>query len=209
MIRTNGYKPPIYPDRKNERFVQVNCAAIPEELIESELFGHERGSFTGATQKKIGKFQQADGGTIFLDEVADMSAKTQAKVLRVLEEGEVERIGGTGTIKVDVRVIAATNKDLRKTIENGEFRDDLFFRLNVIPIEAPALRHRMEDIPDLVNHFVKIFCEENNFKPTRFSREALEVLSKRQWKGNVRELRNIVERALIMSSGPEIEISGQ
>jgi two-component system nitrogen regulation response regulator NtrX len=190
--------------RAGTRFVQVNCAAIPEELIESELFGHEKGSFTGATQKKIGKFQQADGGTIFLDEVADMSAKTQAKVLRVLEEGEVERIGGTETIKVDVRVITATNRDLPKLIAVGGFREDLYFRLNVVPIEAPPLRERLEDIPALVDHFAKTFCEENNFRPRKFSKEALEAFAKRLWKGNVRELRNVVERALIMSDKPVI-----
>jgi len=191
--------------RADGRFVQVNCAAIPEELIESELFGHEKGSFTGATQKKIGKFQQADGGTIFLDEVADMSAKTQAKVLRVLEEGEVERIGGTRTVRVDVRVIAATNRDLPQAIEAGEFREDLYFRLNVLPIEAPPLRERLEDIPLLIDHFVRVFCEENNFRAKRFSKEALEELAKRPLKGNVRELRNLVERALILSEGEVIE----
>ena len=187
--------------RADSRFVQVNCAAIPEELIESELFGHEKGSFTGATEKKIGKFQQADGSTIFLDEVADMSAKTQAKVLRVLEEGEVERIGGTKTFRVDVRVIAATNKDLPTLIEKGKFREDLYFRLNVVPIVAPALRERLGDIPALVEHFANLFCIDNNFRPIEFSNEALEVLAKRTWKGNVRELRNLVERALIMSEG--------
>ncbi len=190
--------------RSDARFVQVNCAAIPEELIESELFGHEKGSFTGATEKKTGKFQQADGGTIFLDEVADMSPKTQAKVLRVLEEGEVERIGGTKTIKVDVRVIAATNRELPRMIEKGEFREDLFFRLNVVPIQAPPLREHIEDIPELVEHFVTLFCDENNFKPRSFSPEALEALSRRPWKGNVRELRNLVERALIMSESKVI-----
>lgn len=192
--------------RSDTRFVQVNCAAIPEELIESELFGHEKGSFTGATQKKIGKFQQADGGTIFLDEIADMSPKTQAKVLRVLEEGEVERIGSTDTIKVDVRVIAATNKDLQRLIRSRAFREDLFFRLNVVPIQAPPLRDRIEDIPQLVDHFVRLFCEENNFKPRKFTTKALETLAKRTWKGNVRELRNLVERALIMSNKPVIDI---
>lgn len=181
------------------RFVQVNCAAIPEELIESELFGHEKGSFTGATDRKVGKFQQADGGTIFLDEVADMSAKTQAKVLRVLQEGEVERIGGNQTIKVDVRVIAATNKDLPRLISENSFREDLFFRLNVLPIASPALRERAEDIPALVEHFAALFCEDNNFRQRRFSPEALEILKKRHWKGNIRELRNFVERALILS----------
>lgn len=191
--------------RAGSRFVQVNCAAIPEELIESELFGHEKGSFTGASDRKIGKFQQADGGTIFLDEIADMSQKTQAKVLRVLQEGEVERIGSNQTIKVDVRVIAATNKDLPKMIEDGEFREDLYFRLNVVPVYSPSLRSRSEDIPLLVDHFSTIFCEENNFHRKKFSAAALNMLMKRQLKGNIRELRNLVERALILSDGDTIE----
>ncbi len=160
--------------RSRERFVQVNCAAIPEELIESELFGHEKGSFTGATEKQIGKFEQADRGTIFLDEVGDMSAKTQAKVLRVLQEGEVERLGSARTIKVDVRVIAATNKDLEQEIEKGTFREDLYFRLSVIPIRVPPLRDRREDIPALVRHFVDLFSRENNRKPQRFTPAALD-----------------------------------
>ena len=154
--------------RAGQRFVQVNCAAIPEELIESELFGHEKGSFTGATEKQIGKFEQADRGTIFLDEVGDMSPKTQAKVLRVLQEQEVERLGSARTIKVDVRVIAATNKNLEEAIQRGEFREDLFFRLNVIPIVVPPLRERREDIPLLVQHFARRTSEEHNLKPKRF-----------------------------------------
>src|SRR5215831_11628811 len=148
--------------RSKERFVQVNCAAIPEELIESELFGHERGAFTGATEKQTGKFEQADRGTIFLDEVADMSPKTQAKVLRVLQEGEVERLGSARTIKVDVRVIAATNKDLEEEIAEGRFREDLYFRLSVIPIYVAPLRNRLEDIPALIQHFVANFSRDNN-----------------------------------------------
>jgi two-component system nitrogen regulation response regulator NtrX len=192
--------------RSRERFVQVNCAAIPEELIESELFGHEKGSFTGATEKQIGKFEQADHGTIFLDEVGDMSAKTQAKVLRVLQEGEVERLGSARTIKVDVRVIAATNKDLEAEIEKGTFREDLYFRLSVIPIRVPPLRDRREDIPALVRHFVDLFSRENNRKPQRFTPAALEYLQKARWKGNVRELRNTVERLLIMTPGDSIDI---
>ena len=155
--------------RSRERFVQVNCAAIPEELIESELFGHEKGSFTGATEKQIGKFEQADRGTIFLDEVGDMSPKTQAKVLRVLQEGEVERLGSARTIKVDVRVIAATNKDLEAEIEKGTFREDLYFRLSVIPIRVPPLRERREDIPLLVRHFAELFSREHNRRPHRFT----------------------------------------
>jgi len=192
--------------RTETRFIQVNCAAIPEELIESELFGHERGSFTGASERKIGKFQQANGGTIFLDEVADMSAKTQAKVLRVLQEGEVERIGSDQTIKVDVRVIAATNKDLQQLIEDGEFREDLFFRLNVVPIYSPPLRERTEDIPLLIDHFTALFCEENNFKQKTFAPEALEYMQKRPWKGNIRELRNVIERALILSDNDLVTV---
>src|SRR6478672_5043710 len=191
--------------RSRDRFVQVNCAAIPEELIESELFGHEKGSFTGATEKQIGKFEQADHGTIFLDEVGDMSAKTQAKVLRVLQEGEVERLGSARTIKVDVRVIAATNKDLELEIEKGTFREDLYFRLSVIPIRVPPLRDRREDIPALVRHFVDYFSRENNRRPARFSPSAIEALRRARWRGNIRELRNAVERLLIMTERDVIE----
>src|SRR4030095_16802703 len=185
--------------RAKERVIQVNCAPIPEELIESELFGHERGAFTGATEKQTGKFEMADRGTIFLDEVADMSAKTQAKVLRVLQEGEVERLGSARTIKVDVRVIAATNKDLEEEIAEGRFREDLYFRLSVIPISVPPLRERLDDIPSLVQHFVAQFSRENNRRPARFSPTAIEALSRARWRGNIRELRNAVERLLIMS----------
>ena len=180
------------------RFVQVNCAAIPEELIESELFGHEKGSFTGATEKQIGKFEQADRGTIFLDEVGDMSQKTQAKVLRVLQEQEVERLGSARTIKVDVRVIAATNKHLEDAIRRGEFREDLFFRLNVIPIVVPPLRERRQDIPLLAEHFARRFSEEHNLR-RRFDARALEALQRYHWRGNIRELRNTVERLVIMA----------
>ncbi|MBM3750588.1 MAG: sigma-54-dependent Fis family transcriptional regulator [Acidimicrobiia bacterium] len=191
--------------RAKERFIQVNCAAIPEELIESELFGHERGAFTGATDKQTGKFEQADRGTIFLDEVGDMSAKTQAKVLRVLQEGEVERLGSARTIKVDVRVIAATNKDLELEIAEGRFREDLYFRLSVIPLHAPPLRERLDDIPALVAHFSAQFSRENNRRPARFSAQALEALKQARWRGNVRELKNVVERLLIMSDRDVIE----
>ena len=193
--------------RNRERFVQVNCAAIPDDLIESELFGHEKGSFTGATEKQIGKFEQADRGTIFLDEVGDMSLKTQAKVLRVLQEGEVERLGSSRTMKVDVRVLAATNKDLEKAIEAGEFREDLFFRLSVIPIQVPPLRERLKDVPPLVDHFAKQFARENNFKPKGFAPSAVELLQQQHWRGNIRELRNSVERLLVMSQGPQVEDS--
>jgi two-component system nitrogen regulation response regulator NtrX len=191
--------------RSRERFVQVNCAAIPEELIESELFGHEKGSFTGATEKQIGKFEQADRGTIFLDEVGDMSPKTQAKVLRVLQEGEVERLGSARTIKVDVRVIAATNKDLEQEIEKGTFREDLYFRLSVIPIRVPPLRDRREDIPALVKHFADLFSRDNNRRPPRFSPAAMEYLQRARWKGNIRELKNTVERLIIMSPSDVID----
>src|SRR5688572_29518983 len=193
--------------RKDETFVQVNCAAIPEELIESELFGHEKGSFTGATEKQIGKFELAHKGTIFLDEVGDMSLRTQAKVLRVLQEGEVERIGSQRTIQVDVRVIAATNKTLEEAIEKGDFREDLYFRLSVIPIRVPALRERPDDIVPLVQHFVRQFAADNNFKPKSFAPDALDVLRRHPWRGNVRELRNTIERLIIMT--PEDPIRGE
>lgn len=191
--------------RAKEKFVQVNCAAIPEDLIESELFGHERGAFTGATEKKTGKFELADGGTIFLDEVGDMSLKTQSKVLRVLEEGEVQKVGSSRIDKVDVRVIAATNKDLKKEIKEGNFREDLYFRLNVVPLYSPPLRDKKEDIPLLVTYFSQLYAEENNFKPKRFSDEALEAMKKYPWKGNVRELKNMVERLIIMGEKDIIE----
>jgi two-component system nitrogen regulation response regulator NtrX len=192
--------------RSRDRFIQVNCAAIPEELIESELFGHEKGSFTGATEKQIGKFEQADHGTIFLDEVGDMSPKTQAKVLRVLQEGEVERLGSSRTIKVDVRVIAATNKNLEEEIDKGTFREDLFFRLSVIPIPVPPLRERREDIPGLVRHFADLFSREHNRRPQRFTQAALEHMQKARWKGNIRELRNTVERLIIMTPRDTIDV---
>ena len=193
-------------NRSRERFVQVNCAAIPEELIESELFGHEKGSFTGATEKQVGKFEQADRGTIFLDEVGDMSAKTQAKVLRVLQEGEVERLGSARTIKVDVRVIAATNKNLEEEIEKGHFREDLYFRLAVIPIYVPPLRERPDDIPPLVQHYMDYFARENNTRPRRITPAALDALRRYRWKGNIRELRNTVERLIIMTAGDTIDL---
>ena len=193
--------------RSRERFVQVNCAAIPEELIESELFGHERGSFTGATEKQVGKFEQADRGTIFLDEVGDMSPKTQAKVLRVLQEGEVERLGSARTLKVDVRVLAATNKKLEEEIEQGRFREDLYFRLAVIPIHVPSLRERPEDIPLLVRHYMDSFSQEHNTRPKRITKAALDVLQRHRWKGNVRELRNALERLNIMTSGEVIDVA--
>jgi two-component system nitrogen regulation response regulator NtrX len=193
--------------RSRERFVQVNCAAIPEDLIESELFGHEKGSFTGATEKQVGKFEQADRGTIFLDEVGDMSPKTQAKVLRVLQEGEVERLGSARTVKVDVRVIAATNKNLEEEIEKGHFREDLYFRLAVIPVYVPPLRERPEDVPALVRHYMEFFTRENNVRQKRITPAALEALQRHRWKGNIRELRNTVERVIIMTGGDTIDVA--
>ena len=194
-----GADDPSDSPRSRERFVQVNCAAIPEDLIESELFGHEKGSFTGATERQMGKFEQADRGTIFLDEVGDMSLKTQAKVLRVLQEGEVERLGSAKTAKVDVRVIAATNKNLEEEIEKGQFREDLYFRLAVIPIYVPPLRERPEDIPLLVKHFLNLLSRENNLRPKQITPAAMDALKRYRWRGNIRELRNTVERLIIMS----------
>ena len=191
--------------RAKERFVQVNCAALPEELIESELFGHERGAFTGATQKQLGKFEQADRGTIFLDEVGDMSLRTQAKVLRVLQEGEVERLGSARTVQVDVRVIAATNRNLEEAIDNDTFREDLYFRLSVIPIRVPPLRDRRADIPQLVGHFADLFCRENNFRPKQFTPPAVDLMTRDRWRGNIRELRNTVERLMVMTPGETID----
>jgi len=191
--------------RRDGPFVQVNCAAIPDELIESELFGHEKGSFTGATDRQIGKFEQADKGTIFLDEIGDMSLKTQAKVLRVLQEQELERLGSNRIIKVDVRVIAATNKNLEEEIDKNTFREDLFYRLNVVPIHVPALRDRRDDIPALVRHFADLFARENNFHRRIFTAAAMEKLKQQHWRGNIRELRNFVERLMIMTSGESVD----
>ena len=190
--------------RWNMSFVKVNCAAIPEELIESELFGHEKGSFTGAVNQLIGKFELADGGTIFLDEIGDMSQKTQAKVLRVLQDGEIQRVGSQKVVKVDVRVIAATNKDLQEEIQEGNFREDLYYRLNVIPIYVSPLRKHREDIPELVTYFVSEFCKESGRKPKRFSSDAIESLMKHNWPGNVRQLKNVIERMLIMIDHDEV-----
>ena len=191
--------------RRERTFVQVNCAAIPDELIESELFGHEKGSFTGAMRKQMGKFVAADGGTIFLDEIGDMSARTQAKVLRALQNGEVEPVGAASSIRVDVRVVAATHQDLEEEIAEGNFREDLYYRLNVIPIRTPPLRERLEDVPHLVDYFVRRYAEANNYRPKEFSGDALQHLGTLSWKGNVRELKNLVERLLILSPGPKIE----
>jgi two-component system, NtrC family, nitrogen regulation response regulator NtrX len=192
--------------RHDRPFVEVNCAAIPEELIESELFGHEKGAFTGALARRLGKFELADGGTLFLDEIGDMSLKTQAKVLRSLEEQAFERVGGKDTIKVDVRVIAASNRDLPALIREGRFREDLYYRLNVIPIEVPPLRTRKDDIPALVSHFVAQFCAENGKRAKSLSTEALGYFLAYDWPGNVRELRNMVERLVIMAPGELIAV---
>jgi two-component system nitrogen regulation response regulator NtrX len=188
-------------------FVEVNCAAIPEELIESELFGHAKGAFTGALAARKGKFELADGGTLFLDEVGDMTLKTQAKVLRVLQEQRVEPVGGSTSVSVDVRVIAATNKNLEEEIRRGAFREDLYFRLNVIPFHVPPLRERREDIPHLARHFMATLAAEYGRRPKELSPEALEVLMAQSWPGNVRELRNIIERLVIMTPGDRIELA--
>lgn len=190
--------------RGEKPFVEVNCAAIPDELIESELFGHEKGAFTGATITRRGKFELADGGTIFLDEVGDMSVKTQAKVLRVLQEQTCERVGGTEAIRVDVRVIAASNKDLEAEIHDGQFREDLYYRLNVIPIEVPPLRERREDVSLLARHFLKGFCAEYGKREKSLSADAMELFLQHSWPGNVRELKNVIERLVIMVPGDVI-----
>jgi two-component system nitrogen regulation response regulator NtrX len=190
--------------RRERAFVEVNCAAIPEELIESELFGHEKGAFTGALARRHGKFELADRGTLFLDEIGDMSLKTQAKVLRALEEQAFERVGGKDTLRVDVRVIAASNRDLPGLIREGHFREDLYYRLNVIPIEVPPLRTRKDDVPAHVSHFIAQFCAENGKRAKTLSNEALGYFLAYDWPGNVRELRNMVERLVIMAPGDVI-----
>jgi len=190
--------------RRAATFVEVNCAAIPEELIESELFGHVRGAFTGAVSDRRGKFEVADGGTIFLDEIGDMSLKTQAKVLRVLQEQTMEAVGGTTRIRVDARVIAATNKDLQTEIRQGNFREDLYFRLNVIPIFVPSLRERQEDVPLLAEHFMAELAREYGRRPKQFEPGAAALLQDYGWPGNVRELRNVIERLIIMVPGDTI-----
>jgi two-component system, NtrC family, nitrogen regulation response regulator NtrX len=193
--------------RAPEAFVEVNCAAIPEELIESELFGHRKGSFTGAQDDKIGKLQKADGGTLFLDEVGDMSLKTQAKVLRALEEQRFEPVGAAESIQVDARVVAATNKNLEDEIERGNFREDLFYRLNVIPFYVPPLRERVEDIALLANYFLKEFTTAYGRKPKELTPEAYRILMEYQWPGNVRELRNLMERIVIMN--PQVRVDAR
>jgi two-component system nitrogen regulation response regulator NtrX len=193
--------------RSNKAFVEVNCAAIPSELIESELFGHIKGSFTGAVADRAGRFEQADGGTLFLDEVGDMSSAVQAKVLRALEEGVVTRVGGSKSVRVDVRVVAATNKDLSSEIAEGRFREDLFYRLNVVPIHVPPLRERREDIPLLVDYFLARAVHADGVRPRPVSEAAMALLCSLRWPGNVRELRNTIERLLILAPGEEIDRS--
>jgi DNA-binding NtrC family response regulator len=190
--------------RTSGPFIKVNCAAIPQELIESELFGHEKGAFTGATQMRRGKFELAHGGTLFLDEIGDMSPGAQSKVLRALQEGEIERVGGSETIRVDVRVVAATNKDLPQEIEKGRFREDLFYRLNVVPIAVAPLREHKEDIPLLVDHFLKQACQNNDQRLKRVEQDAVSLLMQYDWPGNVRELKNSIERLVILASGDSI-----
>lgn len=191
--------------RADRPMVEVNCAAIPEELVESELFGHEKGAFTGATARRQGRFDQANNSTLFLDEIGDMSLKTQAKVLRILQEQKFERVGGTKTISVDVRIIAASNKNLEEEIERGNFRPDLYYRLNVVPLRVPALRERPEDIPPLAEEFLATYARTNNLGPKSLAPALLEELVRRPWPGNVRELKNTVERLAIMSPGPVID----
>jgi transcriptional regulator with GAF, ATPase, and Fis domain len=192
-----------FSGRKKMPFIEVNCAAIPAELIESELFGHEKGAFTSAVKDKKGKFQLASGGTLFLDEIGDMSLSAQAKVLRALQENVIQRVGSEKEIKVDCRVLAATNKDLRKEIAEGRFREDLFHRLAVIIIHVPSLNDRKEDIPMLANHFIKMVCSDQGIPLKKFDNDALEALKKVDWTGNIRELRNIIERLVILC-GPII-----
>ncbi len=194
--------------RKDSAFIKLNCAAIPSELIESELFGHERGAFTGAMQQRRGKFELADGGTLFLDEVGDMNPSAQAKVLRVLQEAELERVGGSETIKVDVRVLAATNKNLEEEIAASRFREDLYYRLNVVPIEMPPLRDRREDIAELVEHFLGVVCEANDRKRKRVEASAITLLMQYDWPGNIRELKNVVERLVILTGEQELITEG-
>jgi two-component system nitrogen regulation response regulator NtrX len=193
--------------RAAELFVEVNCAAIPEDLIESELFGHNKGSFPGAQESKAGKFQKADGGTLFLDEVGDMSLRTQSKVLRALEEQRFEPVGAAGSVQVDVRVVAATNKNLDEEIARGNFREDLFYRLNVIPFFVPPLRDRREDVPQLAEHFLREFTTAYGRKPKELTPEAYQVLAEYHWPGNVRELKNLIERIVILN--PQVRVDAR
>lgn len=184
--------------RKHQPYIVVNCGAIPEGTIDSELFGHEKGAFTSAIATRKGKFELAEGGTIFLDEIGDMSSSAQAKVLRALQENKITRVGGDKEIKVNVRIIAATNKDLKKEIEKGEFREDLFHRLNVIPIQVPSLNERIEDIPLLANHFLNLICTDHGVALKKITKEAINELQNRNWTGNIREFRNVIERLIIL-----------
>jgi DNA-binding NtrC family response regulator len=193
-------------ERKEKPFVPINCGAIPEELLESELFGHERGAFTGAVKDRRGRFELAHQGTVFLDEIGEMSAKLQVKLLRVIQERKYERIGGSRTIHVDVRIIAATNKDMERAVASGEFREDLFYRLNVIPIHVPPLRDRNGDLPILVQHFLKQHCEKKDIPLKKFSLTALETMEHYDWPGNVRELENVIERLVILTENQEIQV---
>src|SRR3954465_7376766 len=190
--------------RRDRPFIRVNCAAIPKDLVESEMFGHERGAFTGATDRRIGRFELAHTGTLFLDEVGDLGPEAQAKLLRAIEAGEIERVGGGKPIRIDVRILAATNKDLHRAVSDGSFREDLYFRLNVIPIPLPPLRERPGDIPDLIQHFVTLFRLRSGQAMARWSDEAIQAMLRYRWPGNVRELANIVERLSILNAGREI-----
>lgn len=190
-----------WSNRSNGPFIAVNCAALPEHLLESELFGHEKGSFTGAIARKLGKFELANGGTILLDEISEMDLALQAKLLRVLQEGELDRVGGTETVKIDVRVLATTNRDMEKWVTEGKFRQDLFFRLNVIPLRLPSLSERGEDILELATFFINMYTKEYQLKPAQLSKEAIEWLKKHDWPGNVRELQNLMERAVLLAGG--------
>jgi transcriptional regulator with GAF, ATPase, and Fis domain len=189
--------------RSERAFIGLNCAALTETLLESELFGHEKGAFTGATAQKIGRFELADGGTLFLDEIGDISASTQVKLLRVLEEREFVRVGGVKTVACDVRIIAATNRNLKEAVASGSFREDLFYRLNVFPVEVPPLRQRREDIPPLAEYFTRLASIDVG-RPTRLSDEAIAILTSHAWPGNIRELRNVIERAVLLCEGEEI-----
>ncbi len=203
VARTIHFNSSIY---KNA-FVPLNCSAIPKDLLESELFGHEKGAFTGAIHTRIGRFELAHGGTLFLDEIGELDPSLQVKLLRILQQKEFERVGGLKTIKVDVRIIAATNKDLEKAVREGKFREDLFYRLNVIPIHLPPLRERVQDIPLLLDHFISYFCDKRNRKPFKFTSEAMQCLLRYEWKGNVRELENLIERLSILVNSDMVSVN--
>ena len=190
--------------RHAQPFVKMNCAAVPAELVESELFGHEKGAFSGAIAQRRGRFEQADGGTLFLDEIGDMPAAMQSKLLRVLQDGEIARVGGTGEKRVDVRMISATNRDLETLLSEGRFREDLYYRINTVTVKTPALRDRASDIPALARHFLEAACRRNHWKTRGLSREAVDILGEQPWRGNVRELRNVMERILILSAADPV-----